>query len=162
MLDEKIKVKYEIKLSDVVKVSCSSQGDTLLVIHVAMNELDKATSKGDHLFYCEPLVEFVTRLYLLFRKNNQERELPLAITDNFEVQIDRKGSVSVKIDKAEADETGIKKRGRVMRVTVSQSSFIDPADVKRRGGNAVKRPTSTLYSDLNLSTSRWVWGEENR
>lgn len=54
ILDERLKLKYDVALGEIVKVSTSSQGDTLMVVHVALSQDNKGTSKGDHMFYCEP------------------------------------------------------------------------------------------------------------
>lgn len=52
ILDEKLKFKYEIPLGEMAKASTSSQGDDLMVLHVAISQENKALSKGDHMFYC--------------------------------------------------------------------------------------------------------------
>jgi hypothetical protein len=49
-----MKFKYDIPLSAISKVSTSSQGDSLLVVHVKTEKDSKALAKGDLMLYIEP------------------------------------------------------------------------------------------------------------
>ena len=43
--------RYVINVKDILKISCSSQGDSTFVVHVEQTK-EKGKSKGDHLFSC--------------------------------------------------------------------------------------------------------------
>ncbi|EDQ85472.1 uncharacterized protein MONBRDRAFT_29200 [Monosiga brevicollis MX1] len=102
ILDDKLRLKYDIPVNSdtITRVSCTSQGDSLLVIHVASNKESKALSKGDHVLYVDGLIELVTRIDTVFRSQNDHKRLELTISDSLELHFNAR-STSLSINKGD-------------------------------------------------------------
>jgi hypothetical protein len=108
------------------------------------------------------LIEFITRLDGLYRKQSGgKRPMELEIRDNFNVQIDRKGSISVQIGAGDEVANAIRKKGRSITVSVAPDLYVAPEDIRQRGGSVSRqRPASVLYQDLGFQegNNRYVGG----
>ena len=101
MLDQALKLKYHVPLKDINKVSCSTQADGALVIHVDRIEKDQS-HKGDYIFMAEHIIELVTRMAMAYRLL-QGRDLEVSVSDAFMVHVDAKGGTRITFDKAQAE-----------------------------------------------------------
>ena len=98
-----MKLKYVVPFDMITQISASSQNDSTFVMHVKLDKERKELSKGDHVFSCDQIIEFITRVYAGVRKMNNT-ELPVNISDSFQVQFDRKGPTQMEFDKGQTEE----------------------------------------------------------
>lgn len=103
-----MKLKYAIQLNDIQHLSTTSQNDTFVVLHVNVDKEKKETSKGDHMFYCDGIIEFITKLDLAYRKHCHGHRLNISIADSFELHINRKGPTTVAIERGEEEEEEVR------------------------------------------------------
>eukprot|EP00041_Stephanoeca_diplocostata_P038229 m.1488088 g.1488088 ORF g.1488088 m.1488088 type:complete len:1281 (+) comp25186_c0_seq5:350-4192(+) len=150
LCDSKYRLKFVIDLQNVVGVSMSSQGDATIVVHVNQAQ-SKGQNKGDHVFICESYVEFVTRLFVAHRKKSQQ-DLPINISDEFDVQFTRQHKVC--FGHAEVEAVTVTKKGRGLTVSMPQSVHAS-ADAKGRQlrGGSIRRPNVRLMSDESMDLS---------
>ncbi len=98
-------MKYSIALNDITKLSISSQGDHTVVFHVPRSESDKS-SKGDHIFIIDQLVELITRVYMAFHAK-LNTYMDVNFSDSFMVNIDAKGATRFAFHDTASEEVGI-------------------------------------------------------
>eukprot|EP00043_Microstomoeca_roanoka_P019563 m.222390 g.222390 ORF g.222390 m.222390 type:complete len:1269 (+) comp17020_c3_seq1:113-3919(+) len=155
ILDEKMKLKYNIALGDIQQFSTSSQSDTLVVLHVEQDREKKSTSKGDHMFYCQNVIEFGTRLDLAYRKHANNARLKMTISDSFDIHISKRGATLIEIERAEPEihETRIQRKRNSIKIAIPESQFTDPRDEQRRGGQRAERPQSVIYDEISSISS---------
>lgn len=116
-MDEKFKLKYDIPLKDIAKISMTSQSDDLLVLHVQHDKENKSKAKGDHLLYIDSyvfyapitahahsLIEFVTQLDATFKKQQGGRRIPVEITDTIEVHFKGRSAYTLEVTESPSEE----------------------------------------------------------
>jgi hypothetical protein len=150
LFDEKFSSKHVIALKDILKVSTSSQGDHLFVLHMARQDQgDDKLKKGDYMFLSEHHVEIITRLFTAYRKATNS-ELNVAVSDAFLVNIDAKGGTRMTFDKASSEQVSVKRHGRAVQVMIPSNTFASSDDAEgqqRRGGTARQRMSIVFRDD---------------
>ena len=106
LLDDKLRLKYDIPLTSITKLSTTSQGDSLLVLHVDYNASTKGLSKGDHVLYVEPLIELVMRIDSRYKTLHGGKRLPLEISDNLSIHLKSNKETNISIEQQEDAHLG--------------------------------------------------------
>jgi myosin-1 len=101
LLDDKLRLKYDLPLASITKLSTTSQGDSLLIVHVDFNTSSKALSKGDHVLYVEPLIELVMRIDSRYKTLHGGKRLPLEISDNLSLHLKSNKETNISIERQE-------------------------------------------------------------